>query len=71
MNIFCVTKIVTFVFEAFENISEVDQVDFFEPPDLLQSTVFPVGIPLGQDRRIRPLCHLSGAKIALHQLSAK
>ena len=24
-----------------------------------------------QDRRIRPLCHLSGAKIGLQQLSAK
>jgi hypothetical protein len=24
-----------------------------------------------QDRRIRPLCHLSGAKIALQRLSAK
>ena len=29
-----------------------------EPPDLLQSTVFPKGMPVAQDRRIRPLGHL-------------
>jgi len=29
----------------------------FEPPEPHGSTVFPEGIPMGQDRRDRPLCH--------------
>ena len=30
---------------------------FGRTPGPFESTVFPQGIPMGQDRRIRPLCH--------------
>ena len=31
----------------------------FEPPETCASTVFPKGMPMAQDRRIRLLCHLN------------
>ena len=44
---------------------------FGRNPGPFESTVFPKGIPSGQDRRIRPLCHLSGAKVSAADKTAK
>ncbi len=46
------TVIIFTIFEAFEYVGKICQVKDFDPPEAFTSTVFPEGIPMGQDRRI-------------------